>query len=267
MQGNFSRENILENKNIELQESPAIEDNAEISDGEMLDSVEDFNEENEEIAEEKTKKVEPKGAYNLLNLDEVEAYKTTAVATHTPPDPSASWKDRQNRVDNGKEFIVAGLITDYSIRDAQRSGEKVAFLTLEDYTGSYSFRLGDRDYMKLKDKIAVQRFVILKIKYAVLQDGRCFINVIDVLELSETFNNFAKSMTVIVPLNELKEEDLEFFKNSILKEKGNQRLYFYIKNPADDTGVKLLSSEYKIEISDEMLRALSHANKYQVYLN
>ena len=138
---------------------------------------------------------------------------------------------------------------------------------MEDYTGSYSFRLGDRDYMKLKDKIAVQRFVILKIKYAVLQDGRCFINVIDVLELSETFNNFAKSMTVVVPLNELKEEDLEFFKNSILKEKGNQRLYFYIKNPADDTGVKLLSSEYKIEISDEMLRVLSHANKYQVYLN
>ena len=267
LQGNLSRENILENKNIELQESHSIEDNAEISDGEMLDSVEDFNEENEEIAEEKTKKVEPKGAYNLLNLDEVEAYKTTAIATHTPPSPSASWKDRQNRTDNGKEFIVAGLITDYSIRDAQRSGEKVAFLTLEDYTGSYSFRLGDRDYMKLKDKIAVQRFVILKIKYAVLQDGRCFINVIDVLELSETFNNFAKSMTVVVPLNELQKEDLEFFKNSILKEKGNQRLYFYIKNPADDTGVKLLSSEYKIEISDEMLRALSHANKYQVYLN
>ncbi len=267
LQGNLSRENILENKNIELQESHSIEDNAEISDGEMLDSVEDFNEENEEIAEEKTKKEEPKGAYNLLNLDEVEAYKTTAIATHTPPSPSASWKDRQNRTDNGKEFIVAGLITDYSIRDAQRSGEKVAFLTLEDYTGSYSFRLGDRDYMKLKDKIAVQRFVILKIKYAVLQDGRCFINVIDVLELSETFNNFAKSMTVVVPLNELQKEDLEFFKNSILKEKGNQRLYFYIKNPADDTGVKLLSSEYKIEISDEMLRALSHANKYQVYLN
>ena len=267
LQGNLSRENILENKNIELQESHSIEDNAEISDDEMLDSVEDFNEENEEIAEEKAKKVEPKGAYNLLNLDEVEAYKTTAIATHTPPDPSASWKDRQNRTDNGKEFIVAGLITDYSIRDAQRSGEKVAFLTLEDYTGSYSFRLGDRDYMKLKDKIAEQRFVILKIKYAVLQDGRCFINVTDVLELSETFNNFAKSMTVVVPLNELQKEDLEFFKNSILKEKGNQRLYFYIKNPADDTGVKLLSSEYKIEISDEMLRALSHANKYQVYLN
>ena len=267
LQGNLSRENILENKNIELQESPAIEDNTEIPDSEILDSVEDFNEENEEIAEEKTKRVEPKGAFNFLNLDEVESYKVTAVATHTPPDPSASWKDRQNRADNGKEFIVAGLITDYSIRDAQRSGEKVAFLTLEDYTGSYSFRLGDRDYMKLKDKIAEQRFVILKIKYAVLQDGRCFINVIDVLELSETFNNFAKSMTVVVPLNELQKEDLEFFKNSILKEKGNQKLYFYIKNPADDTGVKLLSSEYKIEISDEMLRALSHANKYQVYLN
>ena len=32
--------------------------------------------------------------------------------------------------------------------------KKICFLTLEDYTGSYSFRLGDRDYMKLREKIA-----------------------------------------------------------------------------------------------------------------
>ena len=50
--------------------------------------------------------------------------------------------------------------------------------------------------MRLKDKIAPQRFVILKIKYSVSQDGRCFVNVNDVLELRDAFDKFAKSLTV-----------------------------------------------------------------------
>ena len=56
-------------------------------------------------------------------------------------------------------------IRDRVLRDGRNSGEKICFLTLEDYTGSYSFRLGDRDYMKLREKIAKDRFVIVKMKF------------------------------------------------------------------------------------------------------
>ena len=45
------------------------------------------------------------------------------------------------------------LITEMILRDGKILA-KICFLTLEDYTGSYSFRLGDRDYMKLREKIA-----------------------------------------------------------------------------------------------------------------
>lgn len=54
--------------------------------------------------------------------------------------------------DNAREYTVSGLITEMILRDGKNSGEKICFLTLEDYTGSYSFRLGDRDYMKLREK-------------------------------------------------------------------------------------------------------------------
>lgn len=48
--------------------------------------------------------------------------------------------------------MVSGLITEYVIRDGYESGTKIAFITLEDYTGSYSFRLNDKDYMRLREK-------------------------------------------------------------------------------------------------------------------
>ena len=271
LQGILSRNNIIEKQNLDLSTETLEVEDSSVEDNE-LDEVEisvdmemDTDTDIEEILEETSKKIEPKGFFNFLNLDEVEDYKTIAVANHTP-ETNMKWKDRQNQ-NNGKEFTVAGLITDYTIRDGQRGGEKIAFLTLEDYTGSYSFRLGDRDYMRLKDKLAVQRFVILKIKYAVVADGKCFININDVLELNEAFDKFAKSMTVVVSLNDLRKEDIEFFQKNILENKGSQKLRFYIKNPMDNGMVELTSMQHSIEINHNMLEILSHLNKYEVFLN
>ena len=70
------------------------------------------------------------------------------IIANNVPETNLSWKDRQNNMNKGKEYTVAGMITEYTVRDGKRGGEKVAFLTLEDYAGSCSFRLGDRDYMK-----------------------------------------------------------------------------------------------------------------------
>jgi DNA polymerase III alpha subunit len=102
--------------------------------------------------------------------------------------------------------------TDYRIQvqDGFRSGEKVAFVTLEDYSGSYSFRLGDRDYMRLKEKLEVQRFVIFKIKFAQVKDGRVFVNVNDVIELQEAFERFAKSISLVMDVMDVRPEDLDF---------------------------------------------------------
>lgn len=268
LQGVLSRKNILEHQKLEMAEGTEIKEEKEV-DEEMPDSelMEDFGAENDEIVEETLKQAEPKGIFNFLNLDEVESYKTIAVAEHKPSETSKNWKDRQEKENQGKEFTVAGLISEYIVKDGQRSGEKVAFLTLEDYTGSYSFRLGDRDYMRLKEKLAVHRFVILKIKYAVLPDGRCFINVNNVLELKDAFEEFAQSMTVVVPIHDLRKEDIEFFKNNILNNSGKQKLNFYIKNPTDNTVVELVSLQHSIEINQDMMEILHRLNKYEVFLN
>ena len=268
MQGSLSKKSILEKErknepeeHLDVAESGI---DADILEDENIDFGMDA--ESEEIVEETTKKIEPRGFHNFLNLDEVENYKSTIIANNVP-ETNLSWKDRQNNMNKGKEYTVAGMITEYTVRDGKRGGEKVAFLTLEDYAGSCSFRLGDRDYMRLKDKIAPQRFVILKIKYSVSQDGRCFVNVNDVLELRDAFDNFAKSLTVVMPVQDLKKEDIEFFRNEILTNKGEHKLSFYIKNPEDNSIIELVSMQHKIRIDDNVLKMIHKVGRYDVFLN
>ena len=268
MQGSLSKKSILEK---ERKNEP--EEHLDVADARMdADILEDENidfgmdAESEEMVEETIKKIEPRGFHNFLNLDEVENYKSTIIANNVP-ESNLSWKDRQNNMNKGKEYTVAGMITEYTVRDGKRGGEKVAFLTLEDYAGSCSFRLGDRDYMRLKDKIAPQRFVILKIKYSVSQDGRCFVNVNDVLELRDAFDKFAKSLTVVMPVQDLKKEDIEFFRNEILTNKGEHKLSFYIKNPEDNSIIELVSMQHKIRIDDNVLKMIHKVGRYDVFLN
>ena len=268
MQGSLSKKSILEKErknepeeHLDVAESGI---DADILEDENIDFGMDA--ESEEMVEETTKKIEPRGFHNFLNLDEVENYKSTIIANNVP-ETSLSWKDRQNNMNKGKEYTVAGMITEYTVRDGKRGGEKVAFLTLEDYAGSCSFRLGDRDYMRLKDKIAPQRFVILKIKYSVSQDGRCFVNVNDVLELRDAFDKFAKSLTVVMPVQDLKKEDIEFFRNEILTNKGEHKLSFYIKNPEDNSIIELVSMQHKIRIDDNVLKMIHKVGRYDVFLN
>ena len=268
MQGSLSKRSIIEK---ERKNEP--EEHLDVADAGMdADILEDENidfgmdAESEEMVEETTKKIEPRGFHNFLNLDEVENYKSTIIANNVP-ETNLSWKDRQDNMNKGKEYTVAGMITEYTVRDGKRGGEKVAFLTLEDYAGSCSFRLGDRDYMRLKDKIAPQRFVILKIKYSVSQDGRCFVNVNDVLELRDAFDKFAKSLTVVMPVQDLKKEDIEFFRNEILTNKGEHKLSFYIKNPEDNSIIELVSMQHKIRIDDNVLKMIHKVGRYDVFLN
>ena len=275
IQGALSKNEILEHKIVEVAELEKIilpldvaEDLVD-SDDDLIDLPTEIEDEDNTI-EEPLKIAEPKGAYNFLNLDEIESYKNRVFAKQQPElfdNDKLSWKEKQALKNNTPEYMVAGLVTEYSVKDGRNSGEKVAFLTLEDYSGSYSFRLGDRDYMNLRDKIDVQRFVIFKVKFAQAKDGRVFVNVSEVIDLKDAFEKFAKKMTVVIDVNDLRREDIRFFKTNFIENKGEQKLNFYIKNPADQTNMELMSMKANIEINGNLLQIIHDMQKYEIYLN
>ncbi len=272
MQGSLSKKSILDK---EKEEELSLEENA-ATESALQEAVEDITEivndellDGEEIIEEITKKAEPKGSFNFLNLDEIDAYKEKAFPPNQPElfEEKKDWKQKMKEKDNAKEYTVAGLITEYRVQDGFKSGEKVAFVTLEDYTGSYSFRLGDRDYMKLKDKLEVQRFIIMKIKFAQVKDGRVFVNVNEVIDLKEAFEKYAKSVSLVMDIKDFRKEDLEFFRQTIERNRGEQKLRFFIKNSEDFSEIEVQSMKFSVDLNGDFLNEIQLLNKYEFYLN
>ena len=275
MQGALSKKEILESKKddiIELEKVIAPIDIADVADEDdgLVDlEIDILDGEEEMLMEDAPKKAEPKGNFNFLNLDEVDAFKDT-VANQQPDlfnNDKLNWKEKQAMKNNTPEYMVAGLVTEYVVKDGKNSGEKIAFITLEDYSGSYSFRLGDRDYMRLRDRIDVQRFVIFKIKFAVLNDGRVFVNVSEVIDLKDSFEKFAKKMTIVIDINDLRREDIIFFKENFLENEGEQKLNFLVKNPEDQSNIELMAMRSQVNINGDLLEVIHNLHKYDVFLN
>jgi len=277
MQGQLSKKSVLEKEEGEktgTDETPVLEQDSQDETVDLTEIVsDDVVAGEEEVIEEVTKKAEPKGTFSFLNLDEVDAYKEQAFANKQEElfeEKKKDWKTLQKERENGgggKEYTVAGLITEYRVQDGFRSGEKVAFVTLEDYSGSYSFRLGDRDYMRLKEKLEVQRFVIFKIKFAQVKDGRVFVNVNDVIELQEAFERFAKSISLVMDVMDVRPEDLDFFRTVLERNKGNQKLKFFIKNIDDDSHIEVQSMKHSVDLNGDLIKEIQLLNKYEFYLN
>ncbi len=241
----------------------------EVNEEEADNLVDLIVDEDEELIDEDRKNVEARGSFNFLNLDEIDAFRDRNFG----PDQIRlfeeiqDYREKQKFNTNSKEYMVAGLVTEYTVRDGRNSGEKIAFITLEDYSGSYSFRLGDRDYLRLRDKIDVQRFLIFKLKFTISRDGRVFVNVTDVTELKEAFEQFAKSMTVVLDINDLRRNDLDFLREVLTNRSGNHKLGFYVKNPADQSHVEVLSLMTHVNISGDLIEVFNEMHRYEVYLN
>ena len=277
IQGRLSKKAILKKE----EEVKVTEEYLSVVEVDSIDEVEDISEIisddsisiEDEIIEENIKKIEPKGKFGFLNLDEVDIYKEQVFVDNPKElfeDKKKNWQQIQQERTNGgagKEYTVAGLVTEYRVADGFRSGEKVAFVTLEDYSGSYSFRLGDRDYMRLKEKLEVQRFVIFKIKFSKAKDGRVFVNVADVIELQEAFEKYAKSISLVMDVLDFRKEDLDFFKEVFDQYQGTQKFSFYLRNEDDNEHVELHSMKYSVDLGSNLINKIALLNKYEFYLN
>lgn len=74
-------------------------------------------------------------------------------------------------------------------------------------------------------------------------------------------------MTVVVDINDLRKEDIEFFKDNFIENHGEQKLNFYVKNPEDQSTIELMSMKVHVEINGDLLEVIHDMQKYEVFLN
>ena len=121
--------------------------------------------------------------------------------------------------------------------------------------------------MKLREKISKYRFVIVKMKFTQGSEGRVFTNVTDIMDLKDAFEKYAKSLSLIIPVNELNKTDIEFFKTQLLAEKGEHKLNVFLQNPLDNTFVEARALHQTININNQLLEKIHEFGKFEIYLN
>ncbi len=270
IQGSLSKKEILEDRKDDLdipQEPLLLPEKDDETEGEVIDL--EITADDEIVEEEIKKNVEAKGGFSFLNLDEVDAFRDQNFGPEQIRlfEEAKDYKEKQKINAGFRELMVAGLVTEYQIRDGRTSGEKVAFVTLEDYSGSYTFRIGDRDYLRLRDKIDFQRFLIFKIKFSIAKDGRVFVNVVDVFELKDAFSKFAKSMTVVMEIDAFRRDQLEFFRENVGNSKGEQKISFLVRDQSASQNIELFSSIFMIDINNNLIDNFIKKGRVKIYLN
>lgn len=267
--GNFSKEAVLFSKNadevLELAVATAsVDDLPDVDEASEVDMMEE-----NEIEEKSSKKAEPKGSLNFLALDEIDAYREQNFGPEQIRlfEEIKDYREKQRFNNNSKEFTTAGIISDYIVKDGNNSGEKFAFATLEDYSGSFSFRLGDKDYMRLRDKLDLHRFIILRFRFTISRDGRVFINVTDAFDLLDAFDLFAKKISFLVSPEKLTRGDVEFLRELIAQYEGEKPISFYIENTSQGNNLETKSTIGKLEIQKDLVKKLKDYQHIPFFLN
>ena len=78
---------------------------------------------------------------------------------------------------------------------------------------------------------------------------------------------YAKSLSLVIPINELNKTDLEFFKTQLLAEKGEHKLNVYLRNPLDNSFIEARAMQQSININYQLIEKIHEFGKFEIYLN
>lgn len=169
------------------------------------------------------------------------------------------FKDIAKHENMGLSF--AGIVTDVQHR-VSKAGKGWAAFTMEDYNESFEFRIFGEDYLKFKHFLVPNSFLFVKTtikpgwtnKEGVKGDPR--VGFVEFSLLHDIMDKMCKKLTIIMSLNEVKENTIKELQHLFTTNKGPHRLSFKIKDVEEKILLELSSRTTKVKVSNEFLKAL-----------
>ena len=168
-----------------------------------------------------------------------------------------------------KELAIAGIVTDVQHRTSAKTGNEFAILTLEDYKGTKDFMLFGEDYLKFRHFLVMERFLFLRISITAGKFGgdRLYTNIRSIQLLEDVMETLAKSITIIVEINQLTDEFVMELTQNIEENQGESPLKFIIHDEQSGTFMNMPSRSYKVKISKNFLNQLNQIGVKEYKLN
>jgi DNA polymerase-3 subunit alpha len=155
-------------------------------------------------------------------------------------------------VKSGSLVRVCGIVSSLK-KKLDKKGNMMAFLTLEDFTGKGECIVFSDAFTKYQALLGPEMMVMVIGKAEQNGDSlRIVVN--EVHAMDKVRQTFAKRVIMNIRPKELKESTVADLKRVVERHKGKCACFFNIQNEQGHGGLKLQSSKYSVEVTDEFIR-------------
>lgn len=189
-----------------------------------------------------------------------------------------SWNDyvdkvsaSRNREDFDKDQWIAGLVSSVEVKPKANGNGVFCRLSIEDFKGTTSFVLFDKDYEAVSGYLRPHEFLLMRVyvaprykssgdknnKALEISGGRVKIRSITLL--ANVRESMVREMVIDMPLERIDAELRKNLKKVVSRSKGKSRLAFYVYDRENRINVEFVSRKYSVLASDELLRWLNAA--------
>jgi len=172
---------------------------------------------------------------------------------------------------HNKEFTVVGYIAE-SKEYFTKKGIPYGKVTIEDFSGSYTFTFFSKQWSQWKKDLAESYSIAIKAKVEIpswkKDNPEYQLNVKKVDILYNIKDKVFKSLEISIPIENIKSQLIDEIYSIIqISNKGTSKLKFILIDKNDKLDVELISKSIKIDITDEIVNKLSRSNLYKVKIN
>jgi DNA polymerase-3 subunit alpha len=167
----------------------------------------------------------------------------------------------------GKEIALGGLVIGAQHLTAQ-NGNLWGTFTIEDFSGSIALKLFKENYLKWRHLLVPGTFLYIKAKVESFKnDGQLEIKPTGIELLAGIREKLVKSLTLTIPLHDVKEESIRNIHDMVSAYPGNCSLKINLFDTDGNMSVELVSRRIKLELSNELLKQLETMNGINFKLN
>ncbi len=150
----------------------------------------------------------------------------------------------------GKEVVFAGIVNESNHRFTKK-GQPFGSFRIEDFTANIQLMLFSEDYLKMKHFLFDGNPLLVKarVQHRYNSEDQLEVKVHQMSLLSESLDQFTKSITLKLPLQEIQDDKIESLYTLIKKNKGKCPVKLRIEDIEENISIEMPSVEYKVKCS------------------
>ncbi len=155
----------------------------------------------------------------------------------------------------GRDFAVAGMVT--AVQNLMtKSGKPFGRFTVEDYSGSYTFTLFDKDYENFRRFMFADYFLLIrgKVQLKPYRDSKELeTKITSMMQLAEARESLVREMSLTFDVNDLTEGLVDDLAEVLDGSKGNILLRARVVDPASEVSVGLFSRTRRVALTKPLV--------------